>query len=103
MPIRDYLTLDDDIMILEAIGDEGIVLNGVNIPGIVSYDTQNIVNQEAYFVSPQITLTCLKKDMPPKAKRGTKFSHGDRKLLLDELIQDTETHHMWICKDANAC
>lgn len=103
MPIRDYLTLDDDINILEVLGDEGVVFTDAAIPAIVSYDSQDLINQEASFISPVVMLTCLKKDLPPKAKRGTKFTHGTKKLMLDQLEQDTETHTVWKCRYAKVC
>jgi hypothetical protein len=48
---------------------------------------------------PAISITALKTDVP-SVKRGSKFTHAGKTIVVDAIVNDTSTHLTLACRYA---
>lgn len=86
----DIFSADDDRMLFDVLGD--VVLYGTKpIHAMVDYAQQHVTVQDAYAIAPQMSVTVLLADVP-NVKRGSKFKHNGKTLVVDAPLHESDTH-----------
>lgn len=101
MSIHAALGLDDEEFLLDDIGDELVVYNNSPVFAVVDYTSQSIINQDSYFVSPEIHVIGLIRDFPG-VRRGSVIMHDKKKLVVDQVIQNNSIHNVMVCRDGTS-
>jgi hypothetical protein len=89
--ITDYFNLDDERGVMDVLSDEDVTYCGKVIPAVIDYNAQGIAIQDSFISTARITVLALKADVP-NIKAGSEFKHGNCRLVVDQIIQDTKLH-----------